>query len=121
MTENFICKEHLAVLRDIESLRREQEKACKIHEREIETAKRELDRRLESMNEFRDQLDKQSRTFMTRTEIEFRFNALEKDVGENRGVIDRGIGAKRWSDHIITVLIGLAVILAVWLMRGGIH
>ncbi|MBU2346569.1 MAG: hypothetical protein KJ888_20455 [Gammaproteobacteria bacterium] len=83
-------------------------------EREVRIAKEELNRRLESMNEFRAQLDKQARDFVTKADLStviFRVNLLEKES-------DRGAGATKWSDHIITVLIGIGVMIGVWLIRG---
>jgi DNA-binding transcriptional MerR regulator len=46
----------------------------------LEAAKEELERRLESMNEFREQLEAQSRTFLTREYYESRHTALAQKI-----------------------------------------
>ena len=121
MPDGNLCSEHSGLLKDIKAIRREMNINFKLHNRGIESAKLELDRRLEAMNEFRAQLDKQAQEFMTRTEIELLALGLRKDVESNRGILDQLTGAKKWSDHIIMALIGLGVIFVVWLItRGGI-
>lgn len=126
MPENSaLCKEHLAVLRDIEALRREFNIAIQNQQKQIEIAKAELDRRLEGMNEFRAQLDQQTREFMSRGEIGLVVEGIRRDITYNLTGIgkieaqlaERG-GAKKWSDHIITVLIGVAVIFLIWFMKS---
>lgn len=78
-------------------------------ERAIEAARREMDRRLEGMNEFRAQLFSQANTFYSKGEHEVykeqitaRLNGIEKTLFYKEG-------ATRWSSHIITVLIAFAI------------
>ncbi len=48
-------------------------------EKSTDTAKNEIDRRLESMNEFRQQLNRQSGTFITKETFDAKFTTIEKD------------------------------------------
>jgi hypothetical protein len=111
---NNDCKYHDGIVKDIAAIRREMDLHFSMHDKSIESAKVELDRRLAGMNEFREQLDKQAREFVTRNEIDFRFNSLNEDVSEIRKDKDMASGADKWTTYIINSLIGLAVIIVVW-------
>ena len=78
-------------------------------EKALQVAYREMERRIEGMNEFRAQLSSQGSTFFTKNEhelfktsIEFRITAIEKTLFYKEG-------AGKWTSHIITVLIALAI------------
>ncbi len=74
----------------------------------IKMAKSEMDRRLEGMNEFRNQLSQQATTFISKREVEL---ILDKFEGRLRIIEDiKSVreGSSRWSDYIITVLIAMA-------------
>ncbi|MBU1008416.1 hypothetical protein KKA53_05060 [Candidatus Dependentiae bacterium] len=49
-------------------------------EQGIALARHELDRRLEGMNEFREQLNKQAASFVTREAVDLRFCAMEEKI-----------------------------------------
>jgi hypothetical protein len=51
-------------------------------EKATEVAKKEMDRRLDSMNEFREQLRKQEGTFLTKENYEPRHEALAQQIKE---------------------------------------
>ena len=98
---------------------------------QVELAKADMDRRLETMNEFRTQLSQQAATFVSKTEVGLQFEKLENHVDvlarSNRDRIDllekvyiEKSAGKRWTDHIVTVLIGMAVLVAIWIMQHGI-
>ena len=53
-----------------------------------ELAVKDLDRRLEGMNEFRRQLDVQAETFVTRTELQLLEERLSKKTDVNRVSVD---------------------------------
>jgi hypothetical protein len=101
----------------VEAIQKEIELRFSSLEKAIASTKRDLDIRLEAMNEFRAQLDRQAHTFVPRTEIDLANNALEKkvDLLVERSAEQRG--STKWVDHIITVLIGLAVVLVVWAVK----
>jgi len=86
-------------------------------DRAIAATKVDLDIRLEAMNEFRAQLDRQSNTFVPRTEIDLAHSKLEQKIDVLLTRSSERIGSTKWIDHIITVLIGLAVILVVWMIK----
>ena len=50
------------------------------HEKALEIARREMERRLEGMNEFREQLNHQTATFLTRTEIGLMHEKIDNDI-----------------------------------------
>jgi hypothetical protein len=116
MEHKKLCDAHSGIL---EAIKAETEKAdirFQMIERSIKVAKEEMDRRLEAMNEFRAQLDRQSSTFVPRSEIEIvttknsdKIRDIEIEMGKTRG-------ATKWSDHIIQVIIGAAMVIAVWLI-----
>ena len=84
----------------------------------VGVAKNEMDRRLEGMNEFRDQLTQQSATFVPRSELIIQLDKIEGWIKNIEKAATFTQGSKKWSDHIVTVLIGMAVILAVWIITS---
>ena len=78
----------------------------------------ELDRRLLSMNEFRDQLNDQAQTFARISEVMLLFDKIEakiysisERINRNEKVLNEKTGAKQWQDYILVVLIGLMVVI----------
>jgi hypothetical protein len=119
MDDKECCSEHSGMCRSIKA---EQEKAdirFQMIEGNIKIAKDEMDRRLEGMNEFRAQLDKQAQTFMPRSEIELLINTNAERTRSIEIEMGKIGGSSRWSDHIVQVLIGAAMVIAVWLITKG--
>ena len=87
-------------------------------EKSIEVARAELERRLEAMNEFRAQLDKQSRNFITKVEVDLMLSVINGKLENLSCSSAERAGASKWSDHIITALIGAAVVVLVYLITG---
>ena len=112
-----ICMEHGRVCQMIEAIMKEIELRFLSLEKAINSTKGDLDIRLEAMNEFRAQLDRQANTFVPRAEIDLARTALEKKVDLLLDRSAEGKGSAQWINHIITVLIGLAVILVVWAVK----
>jgi hypothetical protein len=115
MTEHKeVCPAHSGLCKAIKAEAEKNDIRFQMIEKSIELAKTELDRRLEGMNELREQLTLQASTFETVAEARLihenilnRITNLEKSAWARQGEY-------RWSNHIVTVLIGLAVILGVW-------
>lgn len=101
------------------------QKQLEMYEKSVTVAKNEMDRRLEGMNEFRAQLSSQTMTFISRKEVELlfekaglRIDTLSEKISLGKEFIAERKGSGRWSDHIITVLVSLAVfILARFLFK----
>ena len=85
-------------------------------DKSIGIAKSEMDRRLEGMNEFRNQLSAQAQTFISKREVELMIEKIDGRIGylERRGNVTEG--SKVWSNHIITVLISVFVTSVVMLI-----
>ena len=80
-------------------------------EEALRVARIELERRLESMNEFREQLRTQASTFIARTEFDLRIQRLEEMLKDARK------GKVGWGTALaITVLTSLALSLIVWVV-----
>lgn len=88
-------------------------------ENNIEVAKREMDRRLEGMNEFRKQLDKQSSTFMARSEIEILISKNSDKIRDIENSMAKLGSSSTWADRIILILINAGMVLAVWIITKG--
>lgn len=121
------CKMHHAIEIMIDSICKKMEEKEKIanikfemiHD-SIKVAKEEMDRRLETMNEIRRQLDAQAKTFVTKIETDLRFKDMEAKISNLITSSSESRGGKKWEEHIITVLIGAAVLLGVYLMTHGV-
>lgn len=77
----------------------------------ISVAKREMDRRLEGMNEFRTQLTRQAGEFIGKTEFKLEIDKLEIRLKVLEECLATSKGSSKWSDHIITVIIAAGVVL----------
>jgi len=77
--------------------------------RELITAKLEMDRRLEQMNEFRAQLTSQAATFVSRGEMKLILDKVESRLEVLQNMAALKAGGKQWADYIITVLVSSAV------------
>jgi len=105
MKRNSICVYHSGILEKITAL-----------EKSIGVAKTELDRRLEGMNEFRRQLDKQASEFITKNEVnlrmekmDLRFNGIEDKLNTLQNEISEKRGSRKWSDWLIMGIIAAIV------------
>ena len=139
---NFVCLHHSGLVKWIEAVCLkidEREKIVNIQlsaiEKALGVASREMERRLEGMNEFREQLSKQASTFASIKEVTTLINNIEdknrqsvselsklfnnkldniaKDIDEIQSCVSTNKGSDRWKDHILTVLIALAVMFTV--------
>jgi Rad3-related DNA helicase len=61
-------------------------------ERALEIATKEMERRLEGMNEFREQLEKQTRTFLTKEEYELKHQLMQQKLNIISKIVYIGIG-----------------------------
>lgn len=124
-----ICIYHSGVEAKIDALCKKLDLRLEGMQEAVSLAKDEMERILEGMNEFRAQLSMQAGTFIPRNEVQLmidkmqthfdllaqhnrdRIDALDKNYSEREG-------AKRWSDHIITALIAMAIfIIAHFVMK----
>lgn len=78
-----------------------------------------MDRRLEGMNEFRKQLDKQSSTFMARSEIEILISKNSDKIRDIENSMAKLGSSSTWADRIILILINAGMVLAVWIITKG--
>ena len=81
-------------------------------EKALNVAKTELERRLEGMNEFREQLEAQAQTFIGKSEFKLELEKLISRILLLEKSVNYREGTKRWSDHMITVIIAVVVMVA---------
>jgi hypothetical protein len=117
------CSQHSGLVTHIDNLyrlldERRTQTDLKIATIEKETimAKTEMDRRLEGMNEFRAQLEKQSNTFISRAELllildkrDSKIDGIESKLTPLFTYAAKDEGSKKWTDYIITVIISAIV------------
>lgn len=84
-------------------------------EKGIEKAESAMNLRLEGMNEFRAQLEKQTHSFMTRTEIELRIEKLDAKIETLMKATNVQQGSNKWADHLLEAIIGAIVLIIVWM------
>lgn len=104
---------HAPIMREIKALRELMEERKESYKDALELAKLESDRRMHEHNNFEKRMASQAADSVRR-EV---FEVLVGRVVELERFISRSQGSSRWSDHIVTVLIGLAVILIVWAIQ----
>lgn len=119
------CLHHTGIVEQLKAICSKIELIEKMNEKAVETARHDMERRLESMNEFRDQLSKQANEFITRKEIELlwsksdiTFNELRKKIETLEDFQSERKGSLRWSDYSITAIISAIIfILAHFLFK----
>ena len=107
------CPHHSGMEAELKGLCAKMNLRFESNEKQIELAKQEMERRLESMNEFRSQLTNQANTFLSRTEAQLQIEkVITRIVLLEKGLNFRE-GSRHWSEYIIMVIIsGLIVILS---------
>ena len=118
------CSFHSGILRELKSIWRTlDEKESKYNlqlmamDKAVAAAKGDMDRRLEGMNEFRAQLEKQAGTFASRAEFTLRIDNLSRQITALEKIANQATGSSTWSDYLITVLIAAIVSFVMWQLR----
>ncbi len=76
-------------------------------------AKGEMERRLEGMNEFREQLTTQAFSFVSKKEVELKLEKLDIKIDGLVTALAERKGSSKWSEYIVTVLISGVVFLVI--------
>ena len=94
-----VCPWHSGIVVEIKSM-----------QKALDLARKELDRRLEGMNEFREQLRMQASTFVTRDTSEVHYKSIENRLRilENN---KNNLEGRMWIIPAIIVLIQLAILI----------
>lgn len=87
------------------------------NEKAIDLARRDMERRLEGMNEFREQLTNQATTFLSRTEAQLQIEKLITRIVLLEKALNYREGTHHWSDYIITAIIAGSIILLTKLLH----
>ena len=95
---NNTCYLHSGIRAEIDSMKNA-----------LDLARRELDRRLEGMNEFREQLKNQASTFLIRESYDISHKTLEERV-RNLEVQKSNLEGRLWIIPTIIVIIQIALI-----------
>ena len=112
-----ICPHHSGIEAKVEALCKKIDIRFSAQEKALEQATRDMDRRLEGMNEFRRQLDNQAGTFATRVELRAEVDKLELKLTPlvRMGAIREG--SSRWSDYLIMAGISATIVLLTKLLH----
>ena len=100
-----VCKWHFAVESEIKSLKEARN-----------LARSELERRLEGMNEFRDQLRSQAGTFVTREVADTRYGIIDKRVKtleEKRSNLE----GRMWAIPVAIVIVQILLMIAAVILK----
>jgi len=118
------CTGYVSLCKSFNALEREIELRFNSLEKNMASTRKDLDVRLQSMNEFRAQLDRQSNTFVARAEIDMAHHRLDEKIqgiNENyRRLANKSseqTGSAKWSDYIITAIIAGIVAALVSLIK----
>jgi hypothetical protein len=96
--------------REVSHLRRSTKIQSKLNKLALKRAERVMDHRLEGMNEFRDQLNRQAGTFVTKEQLDLIIANIMSKVNANSKILYIGIG-------IVLVLQVFSVILIKFIQR----
>jgi len=110
-----ICPEHSGFLKQLNSLEKEIELRFSALEKMTSSTKADLEKRLETMNEFRAQLDNQAKTFISKSEVELKFTARDKKIER---LVDQTNTIKNWLiGLLVTVIINLIGVITLLILR----
>ena len=102
-----VCKWHFAVKTEIDSLKEARD-----------LARQELDRRLEGMNEFREQLRSQANTFLTREIADTRYMVMEQRIRVLESKRSN-LEGRMWIVPTIIIIIQIVIMIASFTKVGG--
>lgn len=118
MADSNMCPAHSGMEKSLEKLCLKieaLEKLCAVQfefiNKETKLAKEDMERRLEGMNEFRAQLNRQASEFVTRESMDLKLAKLETKIESTTACMNISSGSGKWQSHIVTVLIAMAVML----------
>ena len=77
----------------------------------LKVARNELERRLEGMNEFREQLNRQAGTFISKSELNAEVEKLELKISPLSCAVATNEGSRKWTDYIIMIIISACIVL----------
>jgi lipid II:glycine glycyltransferase (peptidoglycan interpeptide bridge formation enzyme) len=117
MTEFHHCPNHSGIEARIDSLCTKLTLITEGQEKALIMATRDMDRRLEDMNQFRAQLTHQANTFATRIELKAEAEKLDLKLAPLLSQQNFREGSMKWTDHILTVIIAAAVMLVFKLLH----
>ena len=117
MTDCDNCPRHSGIEARIDSLCNKLTLITEGQEKALIMATRDMDRRLEDMNQFRAQLTNQANTFATRIELKAEAEKLDLKLAPLLSMSTYREGSMKWTDHILTVLIAAAVMLVFKLLH----
>ena len=111
------CPFHSGVEAELRAVCQKMNLLFEAQNKALEEATRNMDRRLEGMNEFRRQLDNQAGTFATRVELKAEVDKLELKLTPlvRMGAIREG--SSRWSDYLIMAGISATIVLLTKLLH----
>ena len=113
---DHICPEHSGIVKELKAINEKIDLMSQFQERSVGLAKQELERRLEAMNDFRTQIDRQAKQFVTREELTLKLDKMETKLEILQNVKSETTGERKWMNHIITALIGMATVIGVWII-----
>jgi len=124
--DDTLCKFHEAVMVRMDGICHKMEEKEKVSNIKFEAlhgattmAKAEMDRRLEGMNEFREQLTRQTAEFAGKKEVDLMFEKIDVKLDHLEAMAHQRTGGKQWSDHILQVLIAIGQIAVIaWLFKS---
>ena len=85
----------------------------------VQEAKKEMDRRLDGMNEFRSQLEKQASTFVEKPYYDLQHNVLEKQIEVL--VAESNVAKGRHSWNSILAIAAVLIALATAILDYSVH
>ena len=111
MADCASCPHHSGVIAEQKAICAKLDLRFDASDRAIESAKQDMERRLESMNEFRAQLSSQANTFISRTELRLEMEKIITRILLLEKSMNFREGSRHWSDYIIMALVSGAIVL----------
>jgi hypothetical protein len=94
----------------IDELEKRQDGRFQLAQNYVEMANKELDKRLEGMNKFRETINDQAARLATRVEVDSKLGNLQEKIDDLKSI--------NWPLYSIMVVILLATVSAVWVILG---
>ena len=113
-----VCLHHSGIETELKSLCAKMDLRFDALDKALATAKSEMERRLEGMNEFRRQLDGQANTFATKTELRAEVEKLDLKITPILQCLATSEGSRRWTDYLIMAGISATIVLLSRLIIG---
>lgn len=114
-----VCLLHSGIEKEMKAFCTKMDILFAAQDKALAAAKVEMERRLDGMNEFREQLNSQANTFATKVELRNEIDKTVLKLDPLLRLLAVQEGSRKWTDYLAMAGISGAIVLLLRWMMGG--